>query len=143
MNATYMTRAPSRWAFPMLVGALLVAWTLFCLSGWLLVQAGGALLAAGNGWLAAWPELLWWAEWTLRLLETAGAWLLGVGWAFGSLGIVFGAWIGRRLWRAIRGAVPSLDPAGGREPFGRRGAGEAATPAAHPSLADGRRPAND
>jgi hypothetical protein len=143
MNLASRRRAPSRWAFPLLVGGLLAAWTLSCLAGWLLVQASATLLAAGNDRFAAWPELLWWTAWTLRLLEMAGTWLLGVGWAFGALGIVFGAWFGRRLWRAIRGAMPSLDPVEARGPGGARRAGHAGTAAAHPAFADDRRPAND
>jgi hypothetical protein len=103
-------RTAPRWAFPLLVAALLLAWTLLCAAAWVLVQAGGALLDAGSGWLAAWPELLWWAQWTLRLLETSGTWLLAIGWALGAIGVILGAWVSRRLWRAARQAIGAAGP---------------------------------
>ncbi len=130
-------------AFPLLVGALLVAWTLFCAAGWLLVQAGSALLAAGSGWLAAWPELLWWAQWTLRLLEGVGAGLLLFAWTFGVIGIVVGALVGRRLWRGLREARAAFDPRAPVATVVVPGEGAGAAVAAHPALPDGRRAAND
>lgn len=142
MGTAAPDRTTPRWAFPLLVAALLVAWTLLCVSGWLLVQAGGALLDAGSGFLAAWPEALWWARWTLRQLESAGAWLLAIGWAFGVIGLVVGAWVGRRLWRAARHGFGAFDPRTTRpeSPVGARA--PSVTPA-HPALPDGRRPADD
>jgi hypothetical protein len=123
------------WAFPLGVGALLVVWSLLAWSGWLLVGVGGALLDAGSGWLASWPELLYWARAGMALLESAGAVLIGIAWAVGAIGIVFGAWLGRRLWRAALQALQATAamPATDRDP----------SRTVHPALQDGRRPTAD
>jgi hypothetical protein len=142
MGTAAPDRTTPRWAFPLLVAALLVAWTLLCAGAWLLLEAGSTLLDAASGWLAAWPEVLGWAQWTRRLLETSGAWLLAIAWAFGMIGVAVGAWIGRRLWRSALHAVGAVDPRTPQPPVaGIAAPGEGI--AAHPPLPDGRRPAND
>lgn len=127
--------ATGSWAFPLGVGALLVLWSLLAWGGWLLIGVGGSLLDAASGGLAAWPELLYWSRWAMALLESAGAVLIGIAWAIGAIGIVFGAWIGRRLWRAALQALQATvaTPASDLDP--PRGA--------HPALQDGRRPTAD
>jgi hypothetical protein len=123
------------WAVPLCVGALLVVWSLLAWGGWVMIGVGGQLLDAGSAWLAAWPELLYWARWGMALLESAGAVLVGIAWALGAIGIVAGAWIARRLWRAARQALQAtvVTPASDLDP----------ARASHPALPDGRRPTAD
>jgi hypothetical protein len=121
-------------AFTIGVGALLALWTLMAWGSWALIGLGGQWLDAASGALAAWPELLYWVRALLQLVETSGAVLIGILWSMGAFGIVAGAWITRRLWRAAI-ATTNARNVDGRPDDTRN--------LAHPTLPDGRRPSND
>lgn len=127
-------REAGRWAFPIGVAAMLAAWTLLAWGSWMLVGLGGQWLDAATGWLAVSPETLYWSRAAVQLLESSGAVLIVILWMLGSVGIVAGAWITRRLWRSAQRALATAAPASG--------GGAETRVAAHPVLPDGRRPAD-
>jgi len=134
-------RGTAAWAFPLGVAALLALWTLVAWGSWALIGLGGQWLDAASGALAAWPETLYWARALLQLLESSGAVLIVILWAMGALGIVAGAWITRRLWRAARRAVEGAATATMDGRAVDSGADDTRN-LAHPALPDGRRPAD-
>ena len=99
------------WAFPLLLGASALGWTLLMWGGWMVMVIGADLIEAGSGWLAAWPELLYWSQWALGVLGQFGAAILMTIWAFGLLAIGVGGWLGRRLWRGARAALSPVGAA--------------------------------
>lgn len=85
----------------LLITLAVAFWSLLCLGGWLLLGPTIAFLDANAGWLASWPELLYWTRWSLNLLEQTGGILIGVVWALGTLGIVGFAALVSLLWRRL------------------------------------------
>lgn len=81
--------------------ALALLWTALCVGAYLLLGAGGEWLSGSSHWLASYPDLRHWLEWSLQFLAQFGAALTVAIWILGVFAIALFAWAGSWAWRRI------------------------------------------